>query len=411
MSSVQEPVDPALRDPQVPAPSIRLIAAMPALSIFASLVYMPSIESMAAAFAVGPEAIQHTVTIYLAAMSSFALLVGPLSDRFGRRLVSMLALTIFAIGSLFALVADSIGALLVARLLQGIGASGGIVLPRSMVRDALHDRHAARASATIAMTLSVVPMVTPLIGGHVQEVAGWRANFAIVAVLAVALWVVAYRRLDETLPSARRFTDGVWPMLVGYASLLANRQFMVHALPIAFGAVAIFSYQTEAPVLLIANMRVPPTEYGYYAAMPALGFFAGTSLTRRFALTVPRAHLIEAGCGLYIVAGSAMAALAWLAGPDPWLVALPMVIFGAGNGLVMPNASVGGMSAAPLLVGCAAALSSSLRMGSGSVGSMLITQLPSHSAVALGATVAVAGAAALLCWVALGRGRRGPVID
>src|SRR5690606_1901791 len=94
-------------------------------------------------------------------------------------------------------------------------------------------------------------------------------------------------------------------------------------------------------------------------------------------------------------------------GPNPWLIALPMVVFGAGNGLVMPNANIGGISAAPLLVGCASALSSCMRMGSGSLGSSLVTYLPAGSAASLGLLIAATGLAALACWVALGRGLRG----
>ncbi len=400
------PGDPALRDPAVPAPALWLVASMPALGIFASLVYMPSIEAMAIDFGVGAEAIQHTVTAYLAALACFALVAGPLSDRYGRRRIAMLSLTIFVAGSFIALASSTIEWLLLARFLQGMGASGGIVLPRSMIRDSLHDLHAARASASIAMSISVVPMLTPLVGGYVQDFAGWRANFALVAVLALALWGLASRQLHETLPPARRFADGARAMLRGYVSLFANRQFMVHTLPVACGAVAIFSYQTEAPVLLIAELGVPPTEYGYYAALPAMGFFAGTSMTRRFALTITRGRLIEAGCGLYVAAGLTMALLALAFGPDPWLIALPMILFGAGNGLVMPNAGIGGVSAAPALIGCASALSSCMRMGSGSLGSSLVTHLPAGSASSLGLLVASTGVAALACWFALGRGMR-----
>ena len=100
----------------------------------------------------------------------------------------------------------------------------------------------------------------------------------------------------------------------------------------------------------------------------------------------------------------AMALLAVAFGPGPWLIALPMVAFGAGNGLVMPNASIGGVSAAPMLVGCASALSSCMRMGSGSIGSTLVTYLPAGSAGSLGVLVALTGTAALACWFALGRG-------
>ncbi len=358
---------------------------------------------MATAFAVQPEAIQQTVAIYLAALSASAILVGPLSDYYGRQRVCRWAVLIFLIGSIGTLLAGSIDQLLLARLVQGIGASGGFVLPRSMVRDALHDRYAARASATIAMSISVVPMLTPLIGGYVQALFGWQANFWIVSVLALVLWLATNRLLHETLPQERRFNQGVQALLTSYVAILANRKFLVHSIPISLGAFAIYSYHTEAPVLLISTLGVPATEYGYYAAMPALGFFAGTSLSRRLALSTSRARLIEAGCTLYIAAGILMVALSVLWGTNPWWIATPMLLFGMGNGLVMPNASIGAIGAAPALIGCASALSSAMRIGSGAAGSSIITHFPVHSAQALGAQIGLAGTLALALWLALGR--------
>ncbi|MGH1357137.1 MAG: multidrug effflux MFS transporter [Burkholderiaceae bacterium] len=394
---------PTLRDPDIPAPPIALIAAMPAIAILASLIYMPSIKSMAAAFAVEPEAIQQTVAIYLASLATFSLVAGPLSDRFGRQRVCRWSVLIFMLGSLGTLFSDSIGELMLARLIQGMGASGGFVLPRAMINDALHSRHAARASATIAMSISIVPMLTPLIGGYIQEYFGWRANFLIVSILAVLLWIATRIRLNETLPPARRFKEGIRALMFRYAAILGNRKFLIHSVPIALGAFAIYSYHTEAPVLLIATMGVPATEYGYYAALPALGFFFGTSLSRRLAFTVARTVMIESGCALYVASGALMLTLSLLLNANPLSVAAPMLLFGIGNGLVMPNASIGAISAAPALIGCASALSSALRIGSGAAGSSVITHLPTHSAQLLGAQIGLAGLAALLLWLMFGR--------
>ncbi|WP_334186449.1 MFS transporter, partial [Noviherbaspirillum sp.] len=324
----------------------------------------------------------------------------------GRRPVALLMLAVFFIGSVAAVLSTTVPMLLAARLLQGIGASGGLVLSRSMVKDALNGQVAAKAAAQVSMAVAISPMLAPLFGGYMQELFGWRANFFVVALFAMALLVLAARRLVETLPSQKRFVNSHWSMLVSYVGLLGMRKFHVYTLPVMCGAVGLFTYQTGAPVLLIGHMDVSPADYGIYAAMPALGFMMGTFTTTRIALHTKAETLIEAGCVLFIASGMLIVGLSLWTSPGPWAVAIPMVLFGAGNGLVMPTATIGGLSAAPLLVGSAAALISCLRMGAGSAGSYIITRLPSDSVTALGCLVSAAGIAALLSWIYLGRGKR-----
>ncbi|HEV2611920.1 MAG TPA: multidrug effflux MFS transporter [Noviherbaspirillum sp.] len=387
-------------------PPLWMISLLPALGLFASAVHLPSIPAMASAFSVTPDLMQYTVTVYLGAMAAFSLVVGPLSDRLGRRPVALLMLAVFLIGSVAALFSATVPMLLAARLLQGIGASGGLVLSRSMVKDALNGQMAAKAAAQVSMAVAVAPMLAPLFGGYIQELFGWRANFVVVALFAVALLALATRRLVETLPGHKRFVSSHWSMLVNYVGLLGMRKFHVHTLPVMCGAVGLFTYQTGAPVLLIGHMDVSPADYGVFAAMPALGFMMGTFTTTRIALHTKAETLIEAGCVLFIASGMLIVGLSLWTSPGPWSVAIPMVLFGAGNGLLMPTATIGGLSAAPLLVGSAAALISCLRMGAGSAGSYIITKLPPDSVTALGSLVFAAGIMALLSWVYLGRGKR-----
>jgi DHA1 family bicyclomycin/chloramphenicol resistance-like MFS transporter len=386
------------------APPLWIISAVTFLGLFASSVNMPSIPAMAADLNVSAGVIQGTVTVYLAALALGGLVVGPVSDRFGRRRASLATLIILLAGSVLAVFATSAAMLMFARLVQGIGASGGMVLSRSMVRDAFEGAAASRASAQVAMATAVAPTVAPMIGGYVQHAFGWRGNMLLVAVLAFMLVAVARIKLRETLPSARRHAGGLRSMLAGYPHLIRSRQYMMYTLPIAFGAFGMFAYQTEAPVLLIGILHVPPHEYGILAALPALGFMGGAFASSRLSSNVSSCALIEAGCVLYILSGLGLLAAGWAAPSAALAIALPMMAFGAGNALVMSNAALGGMSAAASLIGGAAALTTSLRMGAGSLGSMVISSVPAGSGIVLGGVVAGSGIAALLSWICLGRG-------
>ena len=387
-------------------PPLWMISLMPALGLFTFAVHLPSIPAIATEFGVGPEPIQFTVTVYLAAMALFSLITGPLSDRLGRRRVGLFLLFIFLIGSVAALLSSSAEQLLAARLLQGIGASGGIVLSRSMVGDALRGQAAAKAAAQVSMAVAISPMVAPLFGGYIQQVFGWRANFAIVVLFALGLLLLAMQRLVETLPEHKRYISSYLSMLTDYIKLLGARKFQAHTLPIMCGAIGLFTYQTGAPVLLIEGMHVSPAIYGWFAATPAMGFMGGTFITMRIALHVKEKTLIEVGCMLFITSGLLIFGLSLWRSPTPWAVALPMLLFGAGNGLLMPTATIGSMSVTPLLIGSAAALVGFLRMGAGSAGSFIITALPSDSGVTLGCVISLAGFGALFSWLRLAQRER-----
>jgi MFS transporter, DHA1 family, multidrug resistance protein len=385
------------------APPLWMISLVSGLGLFTAAIHMPSVPTMAADFGTTVQLIQLTVAAYLAAMAISALVVGPVSDRFGRRKIGLAMLFIFFLGCVGTLFSDNVATLLVSRIIQGIGASGGLVLSRSMVRDAYVGRAAAKASAQVAMVVSVAPMLGPLVGGYIHDSFGWRANFILVTGVVLILLILAILRFTETLPQVKRYTGDGWSMLTNYYLLMRLRIFLVYALPVIFGSVGLLTFQTEGPVLLMQLMEVSPADYGVFAAMPAIGFLMGTFISSRLALHVNEGTLIEAGCALFVIAGIAVIVFALSFAPSPWLVCLPMMLFGLGNGLVTPSATIGGLSAAPFLVGSAAALISCLRMGAGSLGSVAISGFPSDSAASLGVVTLMAGLSALLSWRYLGR--------
>jgi DHA1 family bicyclomycin/chloramphenicol resistance-like MFS transporter len=239
-----------------------LLSALPAVGLFSSSAYLPSLPAMARDFGVPIGQVQLTVTAYLAAMAAFMLVVGPWSDRIGRRRVGLYALVVFFIGSLAAWLAPNIAWLLVARVVQGIGASGGMVLSRAMVRDAMNDHDAARANAHMGMSIAIAPIVAPMIGGLVQQAFGWRANLLLFALFGLVLCLASIRGLVETLPVQRRHAHRGWRLLLGYLQLLGTKRFMANTLPVAIGGMGIFAYNTQAPVLLIGDLHVSAAAFG-----------------------------------------------------------------------------------------------------------------------------------------------------
>ena len=168
-----------------------LLSALPAVGLFASSAYLPSLPAMARDFGVPTCQVQLTVTAYLAAMAAFMLVVRPWSDRIGRRCIGQCSLVVFFVGSVAAWLSPSVGWLLVARVVQGIGASSGMVLSRAMVRDAMNDHEAARAIAQMGMSIALAPILAPMIGGLMQQAFGWRGNLLLFAVLGLALCIAS----------------------------------------------------------------------------------------------------------------------------------------------------------------------------------------------------------------------------
>ncbi|MBX3626561.1 MAG: multidrug effflux MFS transporter [Rhizobacter sp.] len=381
-----------------------LLSALPAVGLFSSSAYLPSLPAMARDFGVPIGQVQLTVSAYLAAMAAFMLVVGPWSDRAGRRQVGLVTLVVFFLGSLAAWCAPTIEWLIAARIAQGIGASGGMVLTRSMVRDAMSDEDAARASAHLGMSIAIAPIVAPMVGGLVQQSFGWRANLLLFSLLGLVLLAASLRGLVETLPAERRNTHGGWRLVTGYVELLRTRRFMANTLPIAIGALGIFAYNTQAPALLIGELHVSAAAFGVYGALPPIGYVIGNFIVSRLTGQVTPRRLIEAGCLLLATSGSLVALLGGVFGDVAACIAVPMLLFGLGNGLLMPNAMLRSMSVSPMLVGSSSALSGCLRMAAGSLGSLMVVSLPIHGGVALGLLVAAMGALSLVSFVGLSRG-------
>jgi len=211
----------AAAQPIVKPGLIALLIAVSAVSPLGINMYLPSMPGMARALGVTFTTIQLTLSLYLGAMALGQLIIGPLSDRFGRRPVLLLGLVTFIAGSTICLSAQSIGILIVGRIVQAIGGCAGITLSRAIVRDLYGRNQAASMIAYVTMGMAVAPMIAPTIGGLLETFFGWRASFAFLIGFGGLALVFAYWRLRETHHS-RAGGEAARKILHGYGSLFRS---------------------------------------------------------------------------------------------------------------------------------------------------------------------------------------------
>lgn len=348
-----------------------LIAGLAALSLN---IFLPSLPLMAAHLGVGYGVMQLSVSLYLAATAVLQVFVGPISDRYGRRPVMLVATAIFTLATFGAVLAPGFGIFLACRLLQAAIATG-FVLSRAVVRDMVSQNEAASMIGYVTMGMSVVPMVGPVIGGALGEVFGWQSTFVLLGVGGLGLLALVWADQGET--NMRR-AGSMADQLAQYPQLLRSQRFWGYCLASAFASGAFFAYLGGAPYVGSAVFHLTPARLGVYFGAPALGYMIGNFLSGRFSVRIGvdrmvlyGALLTTAGLGLLLVLG-----LAGIMGPGIFFGLV--ITVGLGNGILLPNANAGMLSVRPSLAGSAAGLGGAFTIGGGAALSALAGALLHH---------------------------------
>lgn len=349
------------------APHMLTLVALSGVSALSMNVFLPSLPGMARDFGVDYAVMQLSVSAYIGASAVLQLLAGPISDRIGRRPVVLGSLVIFLLATIGALLAPTAGVFLLFRLIQAAVAACMLV-PRAVVRDLYDGDRAASMLGYVTMGMAVVPMLAPVIGGVVDEAFGWRANFAIMGLLGLAVLAVAVADLGETV------RDGglsLRQQVANYPELARSVRFWGYCLAATLSSGCFFAYLGGAPFVGEHVFGMTPAEVGYYFAAPSIGYVLGNFLSGRFASAWGMNRMIVTG-SIICFAALAMSLLIYVAG-----VIHPLIFFGAiavmglGNGLVLPNANAGMMSVRPELAGTASGLGGSLTIAGGAALSAL----------------------------------------
>ena len=366
-------------------PSLALLAAVTALAFCALHIVVPALPLLARVFDDSAAHVQLVLTLYLAGIASGQLFYGPLSDRFGRRPVLLAGLAMFLFGTVVCGVAWSLAALIVGRVLEGLGACAGIVLARAIIRDVYDREAAARGLALVMMAMTLAPAISPAIGAYLAEWVDWRAIFALLGVLGAVVLVMTVMRLGETNAHPARLN--LVGMAGAYATLLRSPQFLGFALCSACTSASWFTFIASAPLILSDALGEPPSTYGLMILLPMATYMLGNAAAARFATRLGSLRLLITGRAIALAAAVAMSLWYIFAGLGVWVVFLPIALCGIGDGLSQPAAMAAGLSIRPRLAGTASGLMGFLQMAAASLGTFIVALLPYPIAVSMIAVV------------------------
>jgi MFS transporter, DHA1 family, multidrug resistance protein len=341
-----------------------LLAGIAALSMN---VFLPSLPNMAAYYDVEYRVMQLSVSLYLAVSAVLQLLIGPLSDRYGRRRIVLWGLGLFVLASIGTLLAPTAEVFLAFRLGQAVIATA-MSLSRAIVRDMVDESRAASMLGYITMFMAIVPMLGPVIGGWLDETLGWKANFSMLLIAGLGVWALAWADLGET---ATTRPTSLMAQMRDYPELLRSPRFWGYVMSSSLASGVFFAYLGGAPFIASEIYGLSPTVLGVYFGATAVGYALGSFLSGRFSQRMGMNRMILAGTLLTLGGLVALAGL-MVAGLAPAPVFFGMFFFvGMGNGMVLPGAMAGSMSVRPHLAGTAAGLGSTMMIGGGAILSAL----------------------------------------
>lgn len=330
-----------------------LIASTAAIPIN---IFLASLPEMARYYDQPYSIMQFTLTGYLALTGVAQLLIGPLSDRVGRRPVMLGALSLFVLASLGAALSDSFELFMVFRCLQAVMVSG-FVISRASVRDMVAREMAASMLGYIAMGMALAPMLAPPLGGWLADMFGWQSNFFALAMIGVFTLVIVYLDQGETNQNrSASFTE----QFRAYPELFKSRRFWGYTAIVAFAAGTFFAYLGGAPFVGANVYGLSASQVGTYLAITPFGYMLGNGFSAKFTRHVGLYTMMISGSLVSLLGMAPTLLTAWMGVEHPLGFFAFTFAIGLGNGMVMPSANAGLLDVRPRLAGSAAGLSGSL---------------------------------------------------
>jgi len=386
---------------------IAVICAFAAMGPLATNIFLPSLPAMAASLHVSSAAVTSAITVYLAILALGQLIVGPLSDRFGRRPLILIGLCLFLTGTIGCAFARDLSELLIGRSIQASGGCAAFVLSRAIARDLFDGRMLAKVMTAITIATAAAPGFSPLLGGALDHFLGWRSEFIFVAVFAVCA-VTAYASfVGETIRSTRTSMN---PLTIArsYLALIRDIRFVVPARTAGLLMVGLFAIFSSAPRVLVESLGFSPITLGLLFAGIVFVVFAAGIMAARLSARLGLYRATVVGLGMTVI-GSTALLLAVLTAKDsslPFLVAT--AVFLSGLGIASPLSSAAALSPFGNKAGVAAALLGFAQMAGGAFGALLAAAISSDPALGLGIVAPLASALALILY-RLGGRRSGAV--
>ncbi|WP_435057519.1 Bcr/CflA family multidrug efflux MFS transporter [Streptomyces sp. bgisy060] len=389
------------------------LTALPPLSMD---MYLPALPEVTSALGAPAATVQLTLTACLAGMALGQLVVGPMSDKWGRRRPLLIGMTVYVLATAVCALAPSVELLVGFRLLQGLAGAAGIVIARAVVRDLYDGVEMARFFSTLMLISGAAPIVAPLIGGQILRITDWRGVFHVLTAIGVLLTVVVWRFLHETLPPERRHEGGVGQALRTMRGLLADRTFTGYVLTGGLAFAALFAYISASPFVIQEIYGASPQTFSLLFGLNSVGLVIVGQINGK--LLVGRVSLDKVlGWGIATLLLAALALTLMTSGAFGEVglapVAAGLFVLMSAMGLTLPNTNAQALLRTPHAAGSASALLGTSSFLIGAVASPLVGIAGEHTAVPMAVVQLSCAALALACFLGLCRPRRtaGPRVD
>ena len=355
-----------------PDPAARFAIALGAITLIGPLSvhhFLPAMPSVKAAFGISDSLTALTFSLTLMTMAFMTLVYGNISDRYGRRPVLLVGLTLFVIGSTATAFSTSVVTLIAGRFLQAFGAGCGVTLARAIARDAYGPERLVKAIAYLTMAYTLGPMIAPPMGGFLIDAFGWRSVFVLALVSGIAILILAIKVIHETLP--HRSTGPFVNPLRSYAALLSQPRFTAFVFQSGFQSGAFYAMAAASPLLMKEALGRSASEYGIYFLSLPIGYCLGNWISSRLSGRVAIETMVLAGSLLVVATVITQAAFVFLAPLTALTIFIPGFIISVAQGLSLPNAQAGAIRVAPTLGGTAAGIGVFLQLFCGAAFSQL----------------------------------------
>ena len=376
-----------------------LLAALSAIGPLTTDMYLPSLPDIARGLDASTAQVQLTISSYLVGVAVGQIFYGPISDRHGRKPVLLAALALYGAASLVCALSTSIEMLIAGRFAQAFGGSGGIVLARAIVRDLYSGARAGRELSLIGSVMALAPVMAPVVGGVLQTGFGWRSIFVTLVAAGLAGVGVVWMRLPETL--GERAAEPVSPstMLKSYRVVARNPAFLAYLGLASASYAGLFAWISGASFVLQNLYGLTPFDFGVAFALGSVGYMTGTALAARLVVRVGLDLTIGLGCCALTVGGFGMVAALVLGLTSAVSLVLPIAVYLAGLGMVLPQSFAGAMTPFPERAGAASSLLGFIQQSAAALCGAVVGWLLGDSAWPLATAVAVMGCATLLIWI------------
>ena len=344
------------------APVLALVACFLMLQPLSTDLYLASLPSLGAVFGAPAATVQLTLSMFVIAFGGAQLVIGPLSDRYGRRLVVIGGLSLYVLASVLCALAPSIELLIAARFVQALGCCSAIIIARAIVRDAYAPEDAPKVVARASTWLSIAPITGPILGSYLQVTFGWRAAFVALSLLSAAVLAAVILRLPETNQHKNPHATELAGLAANWRLVLGSREFWAYALPGALSYGSIFAFISGSSPVLIGILQVPVAWFGYCFAFGVSGYMGGTILCRRLLSAFGPAITLRIGSTMSLAAGALFLAAVGFGHAHWALVTMAIFLTMLAHGVNFPVSQSGSVTPFPKQAGTAAGLMGALYM-------------------------------------------------